>query len=194
MTFSISDILRDLGASEHIEAPAPVLESVKSSQNVETELDPQKIATYLEYLATPDSVIDELAKLAVLQDFISQNNISMDKVASLSLEIRDVQKEGMLKQASALLNKQTQEIKELQEQIILRSEAEKIATKLHLAGNIDAENILDKVAELVTQGRDELRTLDRAIDLTKGSKNINLGDLSSRSDISDNPFLDYILS
>ncbi len=195
MAFSITDILNDLGVSEQKEVPKPaVLDSVSKEPAVQNEIDVNKVAQYLEYLASPDSVIDELAKLAVLQDFISQRNIPMDKVASLSFEVTDPQKETLLKTAAALLLELSDRVADLNAKVEARDFAEKIASKLYQAGHIDASSILDKVAELATQDKDELRTLDRALDLTKEGGRVNLGMLSSKPDYSDNPLLDLIFS
>lgn len=195
MALSITDILNDLGVSEQKEAPKPVvLDSVNKEPVVQPETDVNKVAQYLEYLASPDSVIDELAKLAVLQDFISQRNIPMEKVASLSFEVTDETKETLLKTAASLLVELNTKVNDLTNKAEARNFAEKIASKLYQAGHIDASSILEKVAELAAQDKDELKTLDRALDLTKEGGRVNLGMLSSRPDYSDNPLLDLIFS
>lgn len=195
MAFSITDILNDLGVSEQKEAPKNVvLESINKDPVTQEGPDVNKVAQYLEYLASPDSVIDELAKLAVLQDFISQRNIPMEKVASLSLEVTDNPKETLLKTAASLLLELDTKVKDLQNKIESRQFAEKIASKLYQAGHVDASSILEKVAELAAQDKDELRTLDKALDLTKEGGRVNLGVLSNKPDYSDNPLLDLIFN
>ncbi len=192
MSLSMNDILRDLGVASSKEVPVPVVESVNVPTEAIAEDTVQKIATYLDYLASPDSIVDELAKLAVLQDFINQRQISMDKVAELQLEVVDTEKNGMLKVASDLIKDQYNQIIALKNQLEIRAEAEKVASKLHKAGHIDASNILEKVAELSAQSKEELRTLDKALDLTKEGGRISLGSLSTKPD--SESFLDYLLN
>jgi hypothetical protein len=193
MELSISDILKDLGhesGTEKVAAMEPVMETEKTANEPQ---DAEKIALYLEALAKPDSVIDELAKLAVLQDWVATQNIPMDKLAEADFEVRDEEKTSMLKTASELVRSLQTQVYELEEKAELRKEAESLAKKMCKSGHISQEDLLDKVAELSEETRDELRTLDRALEFAKTAN--PFGSLSNENKTdSDNPFMDYILS
>lgn len=194
MALSINDVLRELESADEPNKGQSVQISTTSAVTVPTntivETDPEKVASYLDALATPDSLIDELAKLAVLQDFIEENNIPMDKVASIPMEIRNDSYISMLKVASELIRETAQ----LREKMKVRDQAEKLAKLLSAGGHIDQSDILDKVAELSTQSMSDLNTLEKALELTKNGSKISFGSLSDRVDASENIFLDYILS
>lgn len=190
MALSINDILRDLGTEVETQTPQP--QAVVESAETTNDLNYEKISNYLAYLATPDSVVDELAKLAVLQDFVQQNGITMDKVASLDIQFTD-EKTVMLKAACELLSQLNEKVASLTEANAMRTEAEKLARKLSSAGHIDNEKILDKVAELSQHSREDLRALEKALELTKQGSGLNLGSLSETSSDLD-PMLEYLLS
>ena len=152
MALSINDVLRELESADEPNKGQSVQISTTSAVTVPTntivETDPEKVASYLDALATPDSLIDELAKLAVLQDFIEENNIPMDKVASIPMEIRNDSYISMLKVASELIRETAQ----LREKMQVRDQAEKLAKLLSAGGHIDQSDILDKVVSFRATG------------------------------------------
>lgn len=190
MSLSISDILKDLGTDE-----TPIVEekSAKAVESVAPEVpEADKIASYLESLAKPDTIIDELAKLAVLQSWVEANNIEMNKLASMPFEFQDNEKASMLKAASQLIKDLSKQNTLFVEQNEKRAQAEAIATKMASFGHINNNEVLEKVAELIEQPREELRALEKALELAKtGSV---LGTLSSDKSDTGNSLLDYILS
>jgi hypothetical protein len=192
MAFSINDVLRELDVE--LNDPTPTIEKVAKLENAET-LEPEKVAEYLESLASPDSILDELAKLAVLQDWVEAHGVNSDDLLDYSMEFRDDRRISMLKAASLTVRAMQRKLAELEDRETRRNHAVKIAQKMYSAGHIDRGSILDKVAELTQQSLEELHTLDKALDLTKKSNGtLTFGSLSDQSNNSENPLLDYILS
>lgn len=189
MSLSINDILKDLGHEEDV-PETPSVPNVESAAPAVPEVE--KISAYLEELAKPDTIIDELAKLAVLQDWVKANNIEMDKIASYQFEFKDDEKSNMLKTASQLITDLSNEVQALKGKEEKRAQAENIATKMASSGHITYGEILEKVAELVEQPQEELRAIERALELTKTSS--RLGSLSTSHYDSGNSLLNYILN
>ena len=65
-----------------------------------------------------------------------------------------------------------------------RAQAEKIVTSLIETGHLDIKDVLIKVSELEKQSMEELKTLDKAIEISKDDKNLSLKLGSVSEDIS----------
>jgi len=190
MALSISDILRDLDPNSQLEqAPESATSHVKVAEEAPSV---EKVALYLESLASPDSVVDELAKLAVLQDWVEAQRIPMHKLAEANLEVRDDERITMMKSASLMIRDLQSQVNELTEKTELRKMAENIAKRMQNSGHISHDEVLDKVAELAEQSRDELTTLNKALDFAKTAG--GLGSLSDNRNDTDNPLLDFLLT
>jgi len=191
MAFSITDILRDLGV-EDTKLPTVAPENAEKTASIE-EPDIEKVAEYLDHLASPDSLIDELAKLAVLQDWAEANQLTPEMISQLSWEYKDNERVNMLKSAGKMVKELSKENKTLKKKESHRKCAESVAKKMCSAGHIAHNQILDKVAELMESSEDELKTYDKALDLTKMGKALPFGSLSDKRN-SDATFTDYIMN
>ena len=73
----LQDLIKQ-AASEESKEESKVVESVNQVDLDEVE----KTAELLDHLSKEDTAVDEIAKLAVLNDFLVNQTISMEKVAS----------------------------------------------------------------------------------------------------------------
>lgn len=192
MAFSINSVLEELGVT--VENPTFAPPAPAENGNADTLMEPEKVAEFLDALASPDSLVDELAKLAVLQDWVAANNINENDLLNCSVDFQEDEKASMLKRASASVRQMQARIEELEARETRRGEAVKIAKKMYSAGHISRDAILDKVAELIDQPAEELKALDRALDLNSSGKTAAFGSLSDQSTGGEGSFLDYILS
>lgn len=73
--------------SERLDKKASVEESSESNQPTDLN-EVEKTASLLDKYASDDTIIDELAKLAVLKDFLKARSTDIEKVANINKEAR----------------------------------------------------------------------------------------------------------
>lgn len=92
-------------------------------------------------------------------------------------------REQVIRQAASVIEKLASQVESLNTQSNKRDEAEKIALTLFEQGKIDGKNLFIKVAELVRQPLDDLKTLGKALEIAsnKESLAIKLGSISDET-------------
>jgi len=103
-------------------------------------------------------------------------------------------KKAMLKQAATILREQQIELRELHEEQSRNKIAEQIVRKLIENDELLAESVLSKLSELRAKPVEELQIMEKAAEMFRSSMSSSFGKLSTATDYSSNPLLDYLFS